>query len=41
MLDAFKAHAKPYFDAERNLDFLALKGKYESESNRLKTIVIL
>ena len=36
MLDAFKAHAKPYFDAERNLDFLALKGKYESESNRLK-----
>ena len=36
MLDAFKAHAKPYFDAERNLDFLALKNKYEAESSRLK-----
>ena len=36
MLDAFKAHAKPYFDLERNLDFLALKNKYEAESKRLK-----
>jgi hypothetical protein len=27
MLDAFKANAKPYYDLERNLDFLALKNK--------------
>ena len=36
MLDAVNAHAKPYFDLERNLDFLALKNKYEAESKRLK-----
>ena len=36
MIDAYKALAKPYFDMERNLDFLALKGKYKSESDRLK-----
>ena len=36
MIDAYKALAKPYFDKERNLDFLALKGKYQAESNRLK-----
>ena len=36
MIDAYKAYAKPYYDLERNLDFIALKGKYKSESNRLK-----
>ena len=36
MIDAYKAYAKPYYDQERNLDFIALKGKYQSESNRLK-----
>ena len=36
MLDAYKANAKPYYDLERNLDFLALKNKYQSESDRLK-----
>ena len=36
MIDAYKALAKPYFDMERNLDFLALKGKYKAESDRLK-----
>ena len=36
LLDAYKANAKPYYDLERNLDFLALKNKYQSESNRLK-----
>ena len=36
MLDAFKANAKPYYDLERNLDFLALKNKYQAESDRLK-----
>ena len=36
MLDAFKANAKPYYDLERNLDFLALKNKYKAESDRLK-----
>ncbi len=36
MIDAYKALAKPYFDMERNLDFLALKGKYKVESDRLK-----
>ena len=36
MIDAYKAYAKPYYDKERNLDFIALKGKYQSESNRLK-----
>ena len=36
LLDAYKANAKPYYDLERNLDFLALKNKYQSESDRLK-----
>lgn len=36
MLDAYKANAKPYYDLERNLDFLALKNKYQAESDRLK-----
>lgn len=36
LLDAYKANAKPYYDLERNLDFLALKNKYKSESDRLK-----
>ena len=36
LLDAYKANAKPYYDLERNLDFLALKNKYQSESERLK-----
>ena len=36
MLDAFKANAKPYYDLERSLDFLALKNKYQAESDRLK-----
>ena len=36
MIDAYKAYAKPYYDQERNLDFIALKGKYQSESDRLK-----
>ncbi len=36
LLDAYKANAKPYYDLERNLDFLALKNRYQSESNRLK-----
>ena len=35
-MDAYKANAKPYYDLERNLDFLALKNKYQSESERLK-----
>ena len=36
LLDAYKANAKPYYDLERNLDFIALKNKYQSESDRLK-----
>ena len=36
LLDAYKANAKPYYDLERNLDFLALKNKYQAESDRLK-----
>ena len=36
MIDAYKGYAKPYYDQERNLDFIALKGKYQSESDRLK-----
>ena len=36
LLDAYKANAKPYYDLERNLDFLALGSKYQAESNRLK-----
>ena len=36
LLDAYKANAKPFYDLERNLDFLALKNKYQSESDRLK-----
>ena len=36
MLDAYKANAKPYYDLERNLDILALKNKYQAESDRLK-----
>ena len=36
MIDAFKAYAKPYYDLERNLDFIALKSKYKAESDRLK-----
>ena len=36
LLDAYKANAKPYYDLERNLDFLALKNRYQSESDRLK-----
>ena len=36
MLDAYKANAKPYFDLERNLDFIALKNNYQAESDRLK-----
>lgn len=32
----FSVNAKPYYDLERNLDFLALKNKYQAESDRLK-----
>ena len=36
MLDAYKAYAKPYYDKERNLDFIALGSKkYLSESSKL------
>ena len=36
MLDAYKAHAKPYYDKERNLDFIELGSKkYLSESSKL------
>jgi len=36
MLDAYKAYAKPYYDKERNLDFISLGSKkYLSESNKL------
>ena len=38
-MDAYKANAKPFYDLERNLDFLALKNKYQSESDRLKNEV--
>ena len=37
ILDAYKANAKPYYDLERNLDYIALgPKKYQSEAKRLK-----